>query len=99
MKKLIIKSIDNNIYKLIDNKGLEYELNIEFIGLSYELKESDMVEISMELLNPYSNYYSSFYTFGKLNDICGRDNIKLNDIDVIKLIIDNKEIYLKRLYG
>lgn len=99
MKKLIIKNIDNTIYKLVDDKGLEYELNLEFIGLDKELKINDSIEISMELLNPRSSSYSAFYTFGKLDDITGRSNVSIDDNDVIKLIIDNEEIYMKRLYG
>ena len=99
MKKLIIKNIDNTIYKLVDDKGLEYELNLEFIGLDKELKINNSIEISMELLNPRSSSYSSFYTFGLLNDITGRNNVSITDDDVIKLIIDDEEIYMKRLYG
>ncbi len=99
MIKLVIKNIDNTIYKLIDDRGLEYRLNLEFIGLDRELKINDIIEISMELLNSKSSSYSSFYTFGLLDDITGRDNVSMNDLDAIKLIINDEEIYLKRLYG
>ena len=99
MIKLVIKGIDNTIYKLIDDKGFEYQLNLEFIGLDKELKINDIIEISMELLNTKSSSYSAFYTFGLLDDITGRDNVSMNDLDVIKLIINDEEIYLKRLYG
>ena len=99
MKRLVIKNIDNTIYKLMDNKGFEYILNLEFIGLDKKLNINDSIEISMELLNHRSNSYSSFYTFGNLDDITGRKDISLNDNDIIKLVIDNQEIYMKRLYG
>ena len=99
MIKLVIKGIDNTIYKLIDDKGLEYQLNLEFIGLDRELKINDIIEISMELLNSKSSSYSSFYTFGLLNDVTGRSDVSITDNDVIKIITDNKEIYMKRLYG
>ena len=99
MIKLVIKGIDNTIYKLIDNKGFEYQLNLEFIGLDRKLKINDIIEISMELLNTKSSSYNAFYTFGLLDDITGRDNVSMNDLDVIKLIINDEEIYLKRLYG
>ncbi len=99
MIKLVIKGIDNTIYKLIDDRGFEYQLNLEFIGLDRKLKINDIIEISMELLNPKSNSYSAFYTFGLLDDITGRNNVSMNDLDVIKLIINDEEIYLKRLYG
>ena len=99
MNKLVIKDIDNTIYKLIDDKGFEYQLNLEFIGLDRELKINDIIEISVDLLNPNSNSYSSFYTFGLFNNPTGRNNVSINDNDVIKIIINNEEIYLKRLYG
>lgn len=99
MIKLVIKGIDNTIYKLIDDKGFEYQLNLEFIGLDRKLKINDIIEISMELLNPKSSSYNAFYTFGLLDDITGRNNVSMNDLDVIKLIINDEEIYLKRLYG
>ena len=99
MKKLIIKNIDKTIYKLIDDRNIEYELNLEFIGLDKKLNINDSIEISMELLNSRSSSYSSFYTFGNLDDITGRKDISLNDNDIIKLIINNQEIYMKRLYG
>lgn len=99
MIKLVIKNIDNAIYKLIDDKGLEYRLNLEFIGLDRELKINDIIEISMELLNSKSSSYSAFYTFGLLDDVTGRSDVSITDNDVIKIITDNKEIYMKRLYG
>ena len=99
MIKLVIKNIDNTIYKLVDDKGLEYELNLEFIGLDRELKINDIIEISMELLNSKSSSYSAFYTFGLLDDVTGRSDVSITDNDVIKIITDNKEIYMKRLYG
>ena len=99
MIKLVIKGIDNTIYKLIDDRGFEYQLNLEFIGLDRKLKINDIIEISMELLNPKSSSYNAFYTFGLLDDITGRNNVSMNDLDVIKLIINDEKIYLKRLYG
>lgn len=55
--------------------------------------------MSEELL--YENYegYSTSYTFGNMDSKYGKKNVSENDIDVIKIVVDKKEIYLKRLYG
>ena len=43
--------------------------------------------------------YSTLYAFGNFENPCGRNTINMNSIDIIKLIMKNKEIILKRLYG
>jgi len=43
--------------------------------------------------------YSTLYAFGNLENPCGRNTTNMNNIDIIKLIMKNKEIILKRLYG
>ena len=55
--------------------------------------------MSEELLKKNYEGYNTNYTFGGLDSIYGKKDIELTDIDVIKLVIDKKEIYLKRLYG
>lgn len=62
-------------------------------------RNGDYICIAEELLNPKYEGYSTSYTFGSLESIYGKENILINDIDIIKVIIDEKEIYLKRLYG
>lgn len=100
MVKLTIKSIKNKYtYKLKDDSNKIYEFNLDFFGLDNNPKVNDIIHISAELLNPRYAGYSSFYTFGNIEDKSGKNNISLNDIDVIKIIIENKEIFLKRLYG
>ena len=63
------------------------------------IKVGNFINISAELLNPRYAGYSTNYTFGSLESKYGKDKIKLNDIDVIKIETEDKEIYLKRLYG
>lgn len=55
--------------------------------------------MSSELLNPRYEGFSTNYVFGTLEDTYGKKDIDLTDIDIIKVVINNLEIYLKRLYG
>ena len=55
--------------------------------------------MNYELLNPNYEGYSPNYTFGNLDNKYGRANLPLDDIDVIRVVQEDKEIYLKRLYG
>ena len=97
--KIIEKNKEN--YKLISNKKDIYELTLQFFDINDKEKPdvNDYINISAELLNPMYKEYTSFFVFGKLDNICGKNNISLNDIDVIKIEKKNREIILKRLYG
>ena len=99
MIKLEIEKIENYIYALKDENGKLYNLNIEFFDVEENLKTGDFIFINEELLNKKYDGYSTSYTFGNLENKYGKSNILIDDIDVIKLITDDKEIYLKRLYG
>lgn len=99
MIKLKIISKDNYTYKLEDEKNNKYDLNLEFFDIETTPKVGDYIHISAELLNPKYAGYSTSYTFGKLENEYGKSDISLTDIDVIKVVANNLEIYLKRLYG
>lgn len=100
MVKLKVESVkDKYVYKLVNDINEEYQFNLEFVDLETLPKENDYIYMSAELLNPRYAGYSTLYTFENLEHKCGKANITLDDIDVIKLVVDNKEIYLKRLYG
>ncbi len=99
MVKLKIINRDNYIYNLKDEKENNYILNLEFFHIDESIELGDYLYISAELLNTRYAGYSTNYTFGGLNNKYGKDNIKLNDIDVIKIEKNGKEIYLKRIYG
>jgi hypothetical protein len=62
-------------------------------------KVEDVIYINKELLNPKYDGYSTSYTFGNLNSEYGKKDIAMDDIDVIKYVCNDKEIFLKRLYG
>ena len=55
--------------------------------------------MNFNFINPMYDGYSTNYIFGNLDNVYGKPNIDINDIDVIKLVIKHREIYLKRLYG
>ncbi|MBP3502364.1 MAG: hypothetical protein J6K42_02660 [Clostridia bacterium] len=99
MIRLKIKSKKNNNYILKDEKNNIYNLNFEFFDIEKEPKENDYINISAELLNPQYKEYTTYFSFGSIENICGRKDVTLNDVDVIKIEIEDKEIYLKRLYG
>ena len=99
MLKLKVEEKKDNKYFLTDRDGNRYELNFEFFDIEKEPEKSDYISIPAELLNPNYKEYSSYLSFGGLKNICGRNGDKLDDTDIIKLEIDDKEIYLKRLYG
>ena len=90
MLKLKIININDYEYSLKDEEEHNYIINMEFF---------DVDDINKELLNPKYDGYSTSYTFGSLENKYGKENIQMEDIDVIKVTLNNKEIYLKRLYG
>ena len=99
MIKLRIASNTGYLYELEDESNKKYSLNLEFFDLEKPLKAGNQIVMSYELLNPNYEGYSNTYTFGNLDNKYGRTNLSLDDIDVIKVIQEDKEIYLKRLYG
>lgn len=98
MKELEIIQKKNSLYILKDNER-KYLFTLEFHDIPKEPEVKDKIWINQKLLNPINEEYSTFYAFGNLDNICGRENLKKDDIDIIKVKIDQKEIYLKRLYG
>lgn len=99
---LKLKIIDKNkyVYNLLDEKSeRKYEMNLEFLNIENQPEIGNYIYMKKELLNPKYEGYSTSYTFGELESKYGKENIIIEDIDVIKLIEDEKEIYLKRLYG
>ena len=88
MIKTEIISINNYDYVLSD--GIDnYNLNLEFYDLDNKLNIGDIIYIPKKLLKD-----NSVYTYGKIN----KDK-KENDDEYIKIISNNKEIYLQRYYG
>lgn len=99
MVKLRIVNKNNYEYKLEDEEKKTYNINIEISETGIKPQIDDYIYISNELLNPRYSGYSTSYTFGNLDSKYGKESINLADIDVIRIITNEKEIYLKRLYG
>lgn len=99
MTSLKIDKINKNLYTLKDIEGATYEIALKFLDIDFMLDVGDAIHINEQLLNEYYEGYSSYYTFGKLDSAYGKDNISINDTDVIRVISKKKTILLKRLYG
>ena len=90
MIKTEIISINNYDYDYVLSDGIDnYNLNLEFYDLDNKLNIGDIIYIPKKLLKD-----NSVYTYGKIN----KDK-KENDDEYIKIISNNKEIYLQRYYG
>ena len=85
MKKVKVVGIDKYLVSLEDSNNNKYQKNIEFYDI--ELKEGDIIYISDEVLKE-----PNVYTYGPLITATNMD-------DVIKIIKDDKSIYLQRYYG
>ncbi len=57
----------------------------------------DYIYISNELLNPRYSGYSTSYTFGNLDSKYGKESINLVDIDVIRIITNEKRNIFKTI--
>lgn len=88
MIKTEIISINNYDYILSDGNS-NYHLNLEFYDLDNKLNIGNIIYIPKKLLKN-----NSVYTYGKINK-----NKKENTDEYIKIISNNKEIYLQRYYG
>ena len=99
MVRLKIENKKDNDYVLRDQKGNSYEMNFEFFDIEEAPKENDYINISAELLNPRYKEHTKYLSFGGMENTCGRSGDKLTDTEIIKIEIEDKEIYLKRLYG
>lgn len=99
MKKLMITNKNNYVYDFKDENDQNYTLNLEFLDLEEDVKVGDYICVNEKLLDKSYDGYSTSYTFGGLESKYGKANILMDDVDVIKVGIDDKEIFLKRLYG
>ena len=95
MKKLEINKIDNYQYELKDINNKIYHFNIEFYNLEKNPKIGDYIYISEKLLQ--EEY--SLLSFDTLDSKYGRNIKNEEDEYLVILLIDNKKIYLKRVYG
>lgn len=88
MKKLIIKEINNYDYIVIDEKGTNYRLNIEFYS-KYKPQVNDIIYVDDSILKEVN-----LYAFDEVYDT---KNIDIEDF--IKVVSNDKEYYFQRRYG
>lgn len=98
MKKFKIKSVDDYNYILEENDNT-YDLNLEFYDIENLPKENDYIYMSEKLLDKHYDEYDTQYCFGALDSEYGRLVHEETQEEVVMLVIDNKKIYLKRLFG
>lgn len=93
MKKLKIEEIDNYNYSLKDSDNNYYNINIEFYDILDKVDIGDVLYMDEKLLK------EKILNFGLLDSMHGRKINDSNDIDIAILEINDKKIYLKRIYG
>ena len=91
MLKLKVSRIYNYVYYLTDEDAKHYQIHIEFYDLDFKISVGDIIYINEEFLNS-----DEMYAFGSLRDITGR-KVK-NSKEMIVIIHDDQDYYLKRLY-
>ena len=85
MKKVKVIDINNYNYTLVDNNDITYIVNIEFYDIKVDI--GDYIYLPNEVLKE-----KNLYAYGPIEHNTSIDNL-------IKIIKDNKEIYLERYYG
>lgn len=99
LKKLVIVNIEGYKYTLKDKNEHNYVINLEFFDIQKKPLIGNYIYIGKELLDKNYDGYSTSYTFGSLENKYGKKIISLKDIDIIKIVLEENSIYLKRLYG
>jgi len=85
MKKVTVIAINDYVYTLEDKDKNKYDINIEFYDAKVNV--GDIIYIDGKVLEE-----TNLYAYGPLLE-------EANVEDLIKIIKDNKEIYLQRYYG
>lgn len=85
MKKVTVIAINDYVYTLEDKDKNKYDINIEFYDTKVNV--GDIIYIDGKVLEE-----TNLYAYGPLLE-------EANVEDLIKIIKDNKEIYLQRYYG
>ncbi len=93
MKQVIIENIEDYNYYLKDKEKNDYKITIMFYDIELP-KVNDCLIINKELLKE-----KGILNLGLMDDYYGRNIENKKDKDLVILIKDNKEIYLKKLYG
>lgn len=95
MIRLIIYKIDGNDYFLKDDNNKTYHLKLKFYRFMELPKINDSLFIHESLLHDEN----LLLRLGPINGKYGRKIKSSSDADLIVLVNDKEEIYLKRYYG
>lgn len=85
MKKVTVIAINDYVYTLEDKDKNKYDINIEFYDAKVNV--GDIIYIDGKVLEE-----TNLYAYGPLLE-------EANAEDLIKIVKDNKNIYLQRYYG
>lgn len=96
MVRLIIKSIVNYNFVLVDNDDRKYNVNMEFYGIQNLPIVGDYLYVDEKMLNEINN---NMVSFGQVDEKYGKDVNSIDDSEVICLVHGNNSVYLKRFYG
>ena len=86
MKKLVIKEINGCSYELSDESGNTYIK--DFIFYIEQPKENDIMLIPENILQE-----TNIFNFGQV------DETNINKEELVKVITQEKEYYIQRIYG
>ena len=85
MKKVTVVAKEDYLYTLEDSNKKRYEINIEFYDAKIDV--GDVIFVDEKVLQEVN-----LYAYGPLK---GEARVE----DLIKIVKDNKDIYLQRYYG
>ena len=85
MKKVTVVAKEDYLYTLEDSNKKRYEINIEFYDTTIDV--GDVIFVDEKVLQEVN-----LYAYGPLK---GEARVE----DLIKIVKDNKDIYLQRYYG
>ena len=96
MIRLKIKEINKSLYVLEDINNNVYELTIYFYDIDNKVKVNDYLYMQEKLLSKINH---SIISLVVLDSMYGKVIEEITDEDLVILITNNKNIYLKRYYG
>ena len=105
MERFRIIEINNSKYEnyiVKDDHGQKWNIGFKFYDIDTLPKVDDYICLSEKYFDKKANEGITFFSFGSLSGICGRDVSKENLDECDEIIIieqGNKRTYLKRFYG
>lgn len=95
MIKLIVDSVDKYHYVLKDKDNNKYKFDIEFHDLDEDPKVEDVFFVNDNFLK----LRNTFLSYGSIDGKYGKKIKSSKDEDLLVLLRDGENIYLKRFYG